>query len=121
MGYRQKIEEAVTAMFELDRKNDAELERVFGLAADPIRDVLDLDGCHKIALDLLGIPEDNTLDYDYNNPSFGGKWPKGCFCRDSYLELWIVGAENAQEFIDECYASLKAFAENGDVFTKPRK
>ena len=119
MGYRERAEKAVVAMFEHDRKLDEKIKKLFGNADDCIQDALNLESCCDIALDLLGIPQDNTLDYDYNNPALKGEWPEGCFCRDAYMDLWLRDAD-AQEFLIYCRKALKEFAEQDMVFTKPR-
>ncbi len=119
MGYRERIEKAIVVMFNLDRKRNAKFQEC-GYLTKALQDELDIEDCCHIALDLLGIPKDNTLDYDYNNPELKGEWPKGAFCRDSYCDMWMRDIDSGEEFIDYCYKTLKYFAEKGETFTKPR-
>ncbi len=120
MGYRDRIEVAVIALFDHDRQHQENMKKAFGPSADQMDSLINLDFCYDIALDLLCMPQDNTRDYDLNNPKDGHKWPKGCFCRDSYLDLWDIDAETGREFLDTCYDDLRQFAEDGDIFTKPK-
>jgi hypothetical protein len=121
MGYRQRIEAAVIALFELERAHDKHIEKVFGNASTMILDAVDSGSACDIALDLLCIPQDNTCDFDYNAPELKGEWPDGCFCRDYYLELWMREANNGQEFLDYCYKALKGFSEKGLTFARPKR
>jgi hypothetical protein len=119
MGYRERIEKAVVAMFDLDRQFDAKLKKKFGESWSEMQDIIDYEGCHDIACDLLGLPEDNSNDYDYNNPVYKGKWPKGAYCRDCWLDAWIDDAKSGEDFIQDVYKALKKYAEESVVFSKP--
>lgn len=112
MGYRERIEEAVVAMFNNDRK----IDDVITVLQHPDA-FSQVEGCCDIALDLLCIPKDNTKDFDY----YKGPWPDGCFCRDYYYELWLCDAADGNEFLAKCYAAIKEFAEEGLVFDKPKQ
>jgi len=122
MGYRERIEDAVKALFELDRGYNSRMEAELGdNVSVAIREVLDYPGNCNVALDLLCIPKDNTCDFDLNSPEYKGEWPEGCFCRDYYTDLWFCDSKNGQEFIDYCYSALKEFAEKDLTFAKPLK
>ena len=118
MGYRERIETAVKEMFNRDRKFDKHLDSIFPHPA--IIEAIDYPGFCDVALDMLGIPEDNTLDYDLNEL---GYQPDECFCRDGYLDAWLQKDQcaTADDFIAICYQSLKEFAENNQVFAKPKQ
>jgi hypothetical protein len=118
MGYRERIEKVVIAMFNADRLLTSILdEDALTLADGSMRFSSEWNGLCDIAMDLLGMPKDNTTDYDY---SLSVNWPKGCFCRDFYIEGWIDGFKNGQEFIDSCYSALKEVADNNETFTEPK-
>jgi hypothetical protein len=114
MGYRERIETAVIALSENDREAQLKFKSC-GCIGEALADALDLEDSCDIALDLLSIPKDNTLDYSNEE----GHDPVGCFCRDGYYHVWR--SCSGQSFINYCYKALKEFAENNLTFTKPGK
>jgi hypothetical protein len=57
----------------------------------------DLDGLVDLILDLLGVPADNTCDFDYCTVPV---WPLGCFCRDWWYEQMYYNELPEEKFID---------------------
>ncbi|HUV66059.1 MAG TPA: hypothetical protein VMW24_19340 [Sedimentisphaerales bacterium] len=75
-----------------------------GLDADELMDDEDLD-LSTILFDAMGVPKDNTVDYDLNDPTAPGG-PDECFCRDWwYGQLFDPESELKD---DELLAEFKA-------------
>ena len=62
---------------------------------------LDIDfGMFEAALDLLGVPEDNTIETNACDVyTKTGKWPDGAYCRDWTFHTWT----------DDCKKDPRAF------------
>jgi len=83
-------------------------------ALDKVRDVLlaltertDDPDLLDMALDLLGVPPDNTVE---TNPceiqAKTGAWPDGAYCRDWHYGEWEDCGRDPGKFIDSIMASI---------------
>ena len=72
----------------------------------PLADLLDdfepkATNLYTILLDLMGVPEDNTVETNAcNRANETGKWPKEAFCRDGYLNALLGYVPEIQSFDD---------------------
>ena len=111
MGYRERIEDAVIAMFEGDRQLEAAIERECPNLAEHI----DYMGSGHIAMDLLGVPQDNTVETNAcDRANVAGVWPKDAYCRDCFVDMWLRDAKDGREFVDYCYDAIREYAEKTD-------
>lgn len=62
---------------------------------------LDIGFCDlmDIALDIIGIPQDNTIEYS-DEIYASTTWPEGAFCRDYATHTWDE-CEGAEDFIEK--------------------
>ena len=65
----------------------------------------------ETAIDLLGVPEDTSSEYDLNtlNPKNDDDLPVGYFCHDGLMDMWHDDDFEARLFIDECNAATKRY------------
>ena len=126
MNYQQRIEQAVIAMWEFDREMWRLIHHLEDFRDAENRWVIEINfgGLSDIAMNLLGIPQDNTTemldkymdslgiprdDLEKANELSGeklfNKYPE-TFCRDSFDDIW-ADAKTGKEFIKYCYDFLK--------------
>ena len=105
-----RVENAVKALFEYSRRVEKNFNSSLGLAAGEMLDHFEMDGLCGIALDLLGVPEDNATEFMQEMAA--GTYPSPeYYCRDSFFHLWHHEAGTAREFINYCRIAIRKWAE----------
>lgn len=115
------IEATVRRLLDMQRREDLwlnRLEKALGGELDPLPPLCgDWELLH-LALDLMGVPEDNTAASDaIEVASETGKWPEWGMCRDCYVDLYrvmVIGHDDIEGFVKLVEAELiDARLENG--------
>ena len=100
----ERIKNAVKAMWEHDRERKRKCLLYFTKDGyDRFTDAVDVSSCAAIAMDLLGVPKDNSLEFS-DEVQETGIFPKGYMCRDGLFDIWfgLRSDETCQDFIDAC-------------------
>ena len=95
-----------------------------GLDVTRVYDILRYSPLH-VALDLLGIWQDNTEMFDLAGPEGSLEWPEGCFSRDHFFEEFsakitdepdpdVSVDEAIDAFIRDCRDVVRRYIEEQD-------
>jgi len=120
-------------LFERDRQASVFLKNLYGYTEDgkelELKEYIDEEQVfhnfckdHNIqlyyglhAMDIIGVPEDTTYDFDYEeiieSLNQTDAFPKGCFSRDYLLNEWMFDSKDVHEFIYRCYEEIDAYEE----------
>lgn len=104
-----RVEDAVRQMFALDRDFSAKLKQLPGEFVEWI----DYPGNMAVAVRLLGVPEDNSGDYETQEQSKAASARGEIVCWDGLYDAWTRSCDTADEFIAICREWVKDVAERG--------
>ena len=105
----QRIENAVVALFELDREFNKRLHDVFGEADECVQEKLNFDGCCDIACDLIGIPQETDMDIQAYVDEHDQE-PDDWFSRDWIIDEYMH-CETGQDFLKACHEVILEVAD----------
>lgn len=97
----QAIKKLIKFSFDIRKKGD-KIENILGC---DIYEMFDFDTINDVILDLIGIPEDNTVEYanKYGHGEDGWINQKGVYCRDWTMDILLDYTD-----VDKAYRDLLA-------------
>ena len=93
---QERVEKAICDMKKIDHATRE-------LYPDP-----EIEGCFEIAMELLDMPKDNTMEYDLNDTVVREYVEENnlLFCWDWFLDMWYNETVSGEKFIQECQKEL---------------
>lgn len=93
------IEHIIQTLMRYERDNEQKIESLFAGFSQGPPDELFSDTLLDLVFQLLGVPEDNTLEFNqYETQGY----PPEAFCRDYLETCFLRESPTARHFIKEC-------------------